>query len=274
MYSRLAGSKFSHVFLHHHSFGYINSPNRWMRMICRSFDKRITHIFLSDGMRRKFQDIYGAQDSILISNAHFVRPLSPEKVDHELVLGHLSNLSSDKGFYECVETFLALHKQRIPVRAVFAGPIQDDKIRSDLDDLVNAYPGRVEYLGPVYGDAKDDFYRRIHLFLFPTKWLQEAQPNVIYEAFAGGASVVAFGRGSIPEMIPPDLGVVVPLEASFAEIATKYAAEFWNDPASRPTITRCHAEIETEGRLARAQYELLIDRLGQRGAEVTGGRTP
>lgn len=263
MYCKIARSRFSHLFVHHRSFGYIDQPNRWMKMICRSFNNDITHIFLSNGMKHKFQTFYSRQDSLVIGNSHYVKPLSTNKPGNELILGHLGNLSEQKGFYECISTFLALRKKRLPVRLILSGAAQEGQISDDLQSLLREYPNEVEYLGPLYGAEKDEFYRRVHLFLFPTKWTQEAQPNVIYEAFAGGASVIAFGRGSIPEMVPPDLGLVVEPNADFVELAASYAAEFWNNPTQRPSLARFHAEIEREGKLAKAQYESLIERLSQ-----------
>jgi len=264
-YAKLAKAHYARVVLHHRAFQYIDRPNRWMRSICRALDGKLTHVFLSEGMRDRFQAAYGVQPSLVVGNARYVRPLASEKARDELVLGHLSNLAALKGFHECAATFIALHGEGLPVRLVLAGPVHDETIRAALDRLLAEYPGSVEYLGPLQGEAKDAFYRRIHLFLFPTKWPQEAQPNVIYEAFAGAAAVVAYGRGAIPEMVPPGLGLVIPPEDDFARHAVPYIRAFRENRAQAPSAAQFHAEIGRQAEISRAQHEQLVELLVAHG---------
>jgi glycosyltransferase involved in cell wall biosynthesis len=60
---------------------------------------------------------------------------------------------------------------------------------------------RLDYVGPIYGDAKDTFFSDLDVFIFPTGYFNEAQPIVLYEAVAAGALVISVDRGAIREQI-------------------------------------------------------------------------
>ncbi len=42
--------------------------------------------------------------------------------------------------------------------------------------------GYASYLGPIYGDAKTAFYGNLDVLLFPSNYVNEAEPLVIHEA--------------------------------------------------------------------------------------------
>ena len=65
--------------------------------------------------------------------------------------------------------------------------------------------GGIEYVGPVFGNTKSQFLSSIDLLVFPTRYLNEAQPLIIYEAQAMGVVVSASERGCIAQMISADL---------------------------------------------------------------------
>jgi len=159
------------------------------------------------------------------------------------------------------KTFEAAIAAGLPVRFEIAGPVLEEAVQTRLNELLATHSGRVLYHGPVYGRAKDAFYDRVDVFLFPTKWKQEAQPNVIYEAFAGGAAVVAFARGCIPDMIPSDFGLVVDREADFASLASDWLTGYWNTtyrPVVQKQITAySRGERETSLRQNEKLLELL-----------------
>jgi glycosyltransferase involved in cell wall biosynthesis len=141
---------------------------------------------------------------VVIGNAGLVdRALLelPLKSDGDLVLGHLSNLSLEKGIAEVVDLALVMHRRGVRVRLVIGGPTVDGESRRHLDRAARDLGELFEYRGPVTGEAKHAFFKEITHFVFPSRYVHEAVPLVLYEAMAAGAVCVATRRGSIAEQL-------------------------------------------------------------------------
>ncbi|MDO8459768.1 MAG: glycosyltransferase [Nanoarchaeota archaeon] len=59
---------------------------------------------------------------------------------------------------------------------------------------------KVVYTGPLNDEQKSPFYSRARAFLMPIEW-EEPFGLVMIEAMASGTPVVAYNRGSIPEIV-------------------------------------------------------------------------
>jgi len=126
----------------------------------------------------------------------------------------------------------------------------------------------VEYVGPLYGEHKERFYRQLDVFLFPTNYANEAEPLVIYEAMRQGVHVIACDRGSIAEMLRDGAGLAFSRE-HIVEAAAAHLAKFNDDrpallAAKRMSMlqaqrVRCAGKIALENLLACMQgtYEPL-----------------
>jgi glycosyltransferase involved in cell wall biosynthesis len=69
-----------------------------------------------------------------------------------------------------------------------------------IKPLLRAAGSLVEFLGEVGGKDKDDFLGHAHALLFPIDW-PEPFGLVMIEALACGTPVIAFNRGSVPEVM-------------------------------------------------------------------------
>jgi len=207
--ARLHGMR---IFLHHHSYAYLDQRKGLTTLLVAVAGSEATHIALSDGMAARLQRAYHKVKRVVaISNA--VLLLEEERFSiapHQVLakIGFLGSISAEKGVFEFLAVAEKLEAIGIPVRAILAGPFQDSKIerlvRERLTRLVS-----VEYVGPKVGHNKEIFFREIDVLLFPTRYVNEAEPLTIHEAMMQGVPVIAYGRGAIEEIVSPVCGLVI-----------------------------------------------------------------
>lgn len=205
------------IMLHHHSFNYVDRPNALMRALL-VIGGDLVHVFLCSDMRDRFEQAYGRiVRSTIVSNAAFVTPAPARprsRDDDRLALGHLSNLTREKGLH----LFLDLVRGQVAagraVRGVLAGPVALEEDRRLIEAACGELGSALSYRGPLYGAQKDAFYEEIDVFVFGTSYVNEAQPTVLFEALAAGCKVLSFDRGCIARQVEED-GLVLPQSADF-----------------------------------------------------------
>lgn len=204
---------FRTIFFHHHTYQYLNRKSIVVSILVKATRSCSTHLFLSHEMAKRFQARYGEVRHSVVPNAHYaVSPaIPPPPMDWSIPfrIGHLSNLCAEKGFFLVAELFENAAVARPDLHLRLAGPVVETAVAERIESLKREFPGRVEYIGPVYGEDKNRFYSEIDAFLFPTLYVKEAQPVVIFEALAAGAPVIANARGCIGEMVFGARGFVV-----------------------------------------------------------------
>ena len=235
------------IYIHHHSYAYINSPSPLNRCFF-ALVRNASHIVLSPNMGVSLNRVYGLDPARVrvVSNAAFYRWDDAHQVQANeaapLQLGFLSNITFEKGIAEFFDVLTALNQRGIDYRAHVAGPVAPEA-RQSFEALLKSN-ARVQYAGPVYGENKERFYRQLDIFLFPTRYVNEAEPLVIYEAMRRGAHVIASDRGSIAEMLRDGAGLVLPCDAP-VEAAARHIAHLSNDRGalfSAKCISRQQAE--------------------------------
>lgn len=217
--ARLVGAR---VFIHHHSYAYVRERKFRMVALVRAAGPHSHHIVLSGSMASELSEVMPEIRGLLVvGNAGLVdRALLelPLKTDgSDLVLGHLSNLSLEKGIAEVVDLATALHRAGARVRLVVGGPEWDGESRLHLDRAARELGELFEYRGPVRGEAKLAFFEDITHFVFSSRYVHEAAPVVLYEAMAAGVVCVAARRGSIAEQLEGSRGVLATNADSFVE---------------------------------------------------------
>ncbi|MGK2868607.1 MAG: glycosyltransferase family 4 protein [Mycobacterium sp.] len=194
------------ILLHHHSYTYIHERTPRMVALTRVAGPKARHIVLAESMacsmRAVMPEIHNA---LVINNAGLVDrsllgiPLREDGAD--IVLGHLSNLFLDKGIAEVVDLALALHQGGTRVRLVVGGPTAQAASRIHLERAVRGLGAMFDYRGPLTGAAKHAFFEEITHFVFPSRYVHESAPLVLYEAMAAGAVCLSTRQGSIPEQL-------------------------------------------------------------------------
>lgn len=190
------------VWLHHHNFSFIDRYSVLMALLVRCAPIATTHIFLCGGMRERFEKRYSKgwsrnqARSMLLPNAFMVNAVaSPSSARAALVMGHLANLSVEKGSVRFIEIFRELRGRGVGIEALMAGPITDREVALQVSRAEAEFPDSFSWVGAVYGKAKDEFFRNIDVFVFPTVYRNEAQPLVLLEALASGAVLLTTDLG-------------------------------------------------------------------------------
>lgn len=215
------------VTIHHHSYAYLSRRRPLTALLFRAAPRDTLHVVLSNGMRDHLQSLYAAPRALVLSNSAFLSTADSFEISSGWrgVVGFLSNISEEKGVLDFVELADECATRGLDFKFVLAGPFQDARIERHVRELLESR-NYVEYVGPVYGAAKADFFRSIDALVFPTRYVNEAEPVTIHEALMHGAPVIAFKRGAIAEIIPDGCGAVVPVDENFVQSATTVLAHW------------------------------------------------
>lgn len=251
------------VWLHHHSFAYVNRRSTLMAMLIRYSPRGMTHIALChemlDGLRARYTVEWNrrANNGEVLPNAFMIDAGDgPAQRNELLTLGHLSNLTTEKGAVRFVEIFSSLRKEGLSVRARIAGPICDEETAAAIREAETAYPGDFFWLGPLYGTEKVTFLESIDAFIFPSDYLNEAQPLVLLEALAHGAAILSTQRGCMGCDHAKSPGVIAPL-ATYHDVAISWLKAHIEAPA------RTHLPSHAKARFEEMKVEAreILDRL-------------
>lgn len=237
--ARLRGMR---VFLHHHSFAYLDRPGLLTRTLVRAAGADAVHIALSPGMAERLQLAYGAVRVTPVSNAVFFVPSGKASVVRERIatIGFLSNIAAEKGIFDFLDLMAAAGSAGLPVHAKLAGPFQDAGTEQAVHERLRSLP-QVEYVGPQYGAAKDAFYTTIDALIFPSRYVNEAEPVTVHEAMSRGIPVIAYGRGCIPEIVSAECGLVIDPAETFVPAALAKIESWLADPAAFQAASQASA---------------------------------
>ncbi|HEX8207825.1 MAG TPA: glycosyltransferase family 4 protein [Solirubrobacteraceae bacterium] len=270
---KAVGARYARLVCHHRSFRYIDELVGPMQRLTQAFPEKTTHVFLSPGQADGFRARYGEVTHLVASNARYVcdeaaAPVVP-RAPGPLRLGHLSNLCREKGFFDVADAYEALRREGADAELHVAGPVVEPEVEPRLAALRAAYGDAVRTHGPLAGAEKRDFYRGLDVFLFPTRFEQEAAPNVGYESLAAGVPVLAFDRGCLPEMVSGESGAVCDRHGDFTAFVLERLAGFSIDDDDRGRrATAIKASMVEECTRSQAQHRALMELLGARDAAV------
>lgn len=141
--------------------------------------------------------------------------------------------------------------------AVIAGPATSDHVAKYVRDQVDRFGGVATWIGPVYGKEKIDFLSNVSVLAFPTKYVNEAQPNVLFEALSYGVPVATIARGCIDEDVRGAMSCVARSAETFVEeaafhikwLAERFNAGEWNKVRTavvRSFVEQHKAAVEAE----------------------------
>ena len=153
---------------------------------------RHTMIFVSEKQRNNVSFFTNTR---VIYNAiplkHF--PVEERKENYLLFLGRITPV---KGILESIQV---ARKSNIPLKIVAGmGPADREFYESEVESQIDG--DFIKYIGSLNFTKKINYLKKARCLLFPILW-EEPFGLVMIEALACGTPVVAFRRGSVPEII-------------------------------------------------------------------------
>ncbi len=215
---------FYKIYIHHHSFNYFNSQSLLFSLLNKLAGRSATHIVLGKKMKELLSNIYAVKRhniKILSNFAYFsvdefVDERQPES---KLILGHLSNLSFEKGTETFLKTCLELKMSNISFEARIAGPFVNSAIQNMVLSVAKEV-AEIKYIGAVYAKDKEIFYQDLDIFILPSK--NEAEPLVLYEAAQFGTYLMGTDCGCMGDVITSLKGFAVKEDDDvFVDIANR-----------------------------------------------------
>ena len=246
------------VFLHHHSAAYVNERSALMAAIVRSGGGCSTHVLSCAQQARAFETRYSPALPTMVVPISFAlsgvdgarKDLAGTGPDQPgFVLGHLSNLSAEKGLERVFSTLHAARASGLDARLVLAGPPATAADQALLEELLEKAQPHAVYRGPVDAGAKCRFFDEIDVFLFPSLYRHESFGLVAGEAMLAGVPVITHQAGCLDADYVGGAGLVLPWSEDFVEEAVRQLRCWAEDPED------LHASAALAASRARAAHE-------------------
>ena len=258
--ARLKGSK---LYLHYHAYDHIRRKSKVLYLLTKLAGKNACHIVLGETMAKDLSQCTDFElDTCIINNSKLIQlNSSAEKQCSPFIrIGHLSNLTQEKGLTHTINTAIYLN-DFFTIKLYLAGPATSEYVQEEISRAKEALGENIEYLGPLYGEAKDKFYSEIDYFIFPSQYKNEAEPLVVLEALSAGVPVIASRIGCIADDIGATGGISLNVDEIFKSNVKDYLIHVEQD------ITYSKASINAKNRfeellvVSKEQLQLLVERM-------------
>lgn len=220
------------IYIHHHSYAYINQKKWLTALLIKLSGTDATHITLCQNMSIDLQKSYASEiKTFHLSNIAFfnLNTVVPKKSITLQRIGYLSNISEKKGISIFLDLIEMLEDSEIAINALIAGPFEDDIIKEQVMLRVDTSK-LISYIGSVYGDKKESFFKSIDVLVFPSQYENEAEPIIILESLSHGVPVITTKRGCIDELVNRNVGLVINDEKNFVNLAKQQLMEWKSNP--------------------------------------------
>jgi len=187
--------------LHHHSFAYLQKKSLLTTLLLWLAGENALHIVLCKAMGLLLQEQYGRRYSTrMLSNlALFSADSKPRSAPRLQKVGFLGNITREKGGETLIRLARAIREKGLPLEVCLAGPCPDPQLQGQL--LAACDEKILEWRGAVHGMEKSNFWQELDVFIFPTRYENEAEPLVVWEALAVSLPIITFRRGCIADQL-------------------------------------------------------------------------
>lgn len=144
-------------------------------------------------------------------------PFARLSTSSQLTVTYPRRLYEARGFFLLTEAMKSLMDRYVDVRLCFAGEIDNDKVRSELERLTSRYQGRVSYRLADFNDMAE-VYRSSDIVVIPTLYSEGTSLSLL-EAMASKCCVVATNVGGLTDLVIDNYNGVLcePTAASLSE---------------------------------------------------------
>jgi len=218
--------------VHYHSYRNVRQYSPLMAAFLALCGRRAVHIVLAPPMEAGLRRFYASVAKVeVLSNSAFIPPVerAAPLPAARIRVGHLSNLSREKGIGTVIDCLRRLRARGIEAEFVIGGPPADAATEQLLTAAIAEFGECIRYLGPLAKSAVRQFYASIDLFLFPSTYEHEAEPLVVIDAVAAGVPVLATDRGCIGYFLQAT-GCRVFDPEDFVERAVEQIAQWASEP--------------------------------------------
>jgi glycosyltransferase involved in cell wall biosynthesis len=259
--ARLAGVR---TVFHHHNFAYLDRRHSTMRWLVAAGGRDLEHVALCPRMADLLQQWYPkAQQVVTCSNAGLMEASPegrPSPAPGRIVLGHLSNLSVEKGLLTVLDTARTVVAAGHDVQLLLGGPAATDEAQRLIEQAQRDLPGVVEHVGKLSREEIDGFHARVDLFLFPSTYVNEAEPLVVLEAARVGVPTIAYAVGCLGALVPDPAALVEP-GGDYAGRVAEVVAAMSDDGVRAGARERTAAHFESRRSEAVLAHRQLVDGL-------------
>lgn len=268
LFSKLVGQRML-VHLHTRGLEEVLTGKGWRERLLRTALRGTELIAVSEGVARaaaeagEFTKVHRLLNFVADPGQVACRQRGP------LTLGWLGNYDPRKGVLRFVEIVAALRARGLDVRGLIAGAPTKNLSAEELDAeiAVRGLGAHIERHGFVAGAEKEAWFRRLDVFVYPTR--HDLAPLVVLEAMAHGVVPIVFDTGALGELV----GETFPYHVIAADVAAEatadavgeLVAEFVRQPGSL-AAARVLARRAYEDRFAREAFARSLESL-IRGSE-------
>jgi len=206
------------VYYHYHTKGvdnFIGNSNIKL-YLSKFFLKDVNLVLLSPLLANDFKKIKTYKQIYFLPNGvedNFTEEEFKSYVEDknyaDINILYLSNMIKSKGYFEVLK--LAQKVKNTNYHFHFAGGWQNENDKKEFFSFIkeNSLENSVTFHGFVNGEEKRELFMKASLFIFPTRYENEAFPLSILEAFSYGLPVIVTDEGSIPFIVDKRSGVIV-----------------------------------------------------------------
>ncbi|MBN2816188.1 MAG: glycosyltransferase family 4 protein [Campylobacterales bacterium] len=215
------------IYYHYHTKGVNNfiSTANYKKSLTRFFLNDVNLILLSPMLEDDFNNVATYQHTYFLPNGvedHHTQKSFTNYIQNKdfssMNILYLSNMIKSKGYFEVLK--LAKTFQNTKMHFHFAGGWQNENDEVEFFNYIqdNHLQDNITFHGFVNGTQKQKLFENSHVFLFPTRYPNEAFPLSVLEAFSYGLPILATDEASIPYIVNKDTGVLI---KEFSELEEK-----------------------------------------------------